>query len=166
MHEVEVMEKSNTYISILIQSLEKKIRVLDRIIEANKEQKEILSAEEMDTDRFEDNLTQKGELIDELNLLDDGFQEIFDRIKDELGNNRDAYRTEIKQMQELISRITEKTVTIRAEEERNRVAAQKQFDNMRSNIQTAKRSRQAANSYYSSMSKENYVDAQFMDKRK
>ena len=69
-------------------------------------------------------------------------------------------------MQKLISDITEKSVTIRAEEERNRAAAAKQFDNMRDNIQVAKRSRQAANVYYSNMSRVNTVDAQFMDKRK
>lgn len=160
------MDKGSTYITILIQSLEKKIRVLDKIIESNKDQKEILSQEEMDTDRFEANLDEKGRLIDELNLLDDGFQEIYERVKNELGDNRELYKEEIKRMQKLISDITEKSVTIRAEEERNRAAAAKQFDNMRDNIQVAKRSRQAANVYYSNMSRVNTVDAQFMDKRK
>ncbi len=160
------MDKGSTYIIILIQSLEKKVKVLDKIIESNKEQKEILSQEEMDTDRFEANLNEKGDLVDELNLLDDGFQDIYDRIKDELGTNREAYKEEIKQMQKLISEITEKSVTIRAEEERNRSLAAKQFDNMRGNISTAKRSRQAANTYYSNMSRVNTIDAQFMDKRK
>ena len=160
------MDKGSTYITILIQSLEKKVLVLDKIIESNKEQREILSQEEMDTDRFEANLDEKGRLIDELNLLDDGFQEIYNRVKDELGDNRELYKEEIKRMQKLISDITEKSVTIRAEEERNRAAAAKQFDNMRDNIQVAKRSRQAANVYYSNMSRVNTVDAQFMDKRK
>lgn len=160
------MEKGSTYITILIQSLEKKVAVLDKIIESNREQKEILSQEEMDTDRFEANLNEKGDLIDELNLLDDGFQEIYDRIKEELGTNRELYKEEIKRMQKLISDITEKSVTIRAEEERNRQLASRQFDNMRGNIQVAKRSRQAANTYYSSMSRVNTIDAQFMDKRK
>ncbi|MBR5337901.1 MAG: flagellar export chaperone FlgN [Lachnospiraceae bacterium] len=160
------MDKGSTYISILIQSLEKKIKVLDRIIENNKEQWEILSAEEMDTDRFESNLDEKGALIDELNLLDDGFQDIYDRIKDELSGNKEAYKEEIKQLQKLISDITEKSVSIRAEEEHNRKAAGKQFEKMRGGIQTAKRSRQAANVYYSNMSRVNMVDAQFMDKRK
>ena len=140
--------------------------MLDRIVEANKEQKDILSQEEMDTDRFEANLNEKGNLIDELNLLDDGFQEIYGRIKDVISTNRDAYKEEIKQMQKLISDITERSVTIRAEEERNRQLATKQFDSMRGNIGSAKRSRQAANSYYSNMSRVNMVDAQFMDKRK
>lgn len=161
-----MMEKGSTYITILIQSLEKKVLVLDKIIESNKEQREILSQEEMDTDRFEANLDEKGRLIDELNLLDDGFQEIYNRVKDELGDNRELYKEEIKRMQKLISDITEKSVTIQAEEERNRAAAAKQFDNMRDNILVAKRSRQAANVYYSNMSRVNTVDAQFMDKRK
>lgn len=160
------MDQGSTYITILIESLEKKVDVLDRIIEANREQKEILSQEEMDTDLFEANLNKKGDLIDELNLLDDGFQGIYDRIKDELGANKEQYKDEIKRMQALISAITERSVTIRAEEERNRSAASKQFDRMRGSIGSAQRSRQAANTYYSNMSKVNMVDAQFMDKRK
>lgn len=160
------MDQGSTYITILIESLEKKVDVLDRIIEANREQKEILSQEEMDTDLFEANLNKKGDLIDELNLLDDGFQGIYDRIKDELGANKEQYKDEIKRMQALISAITERSVTIRAEEERNKAAASKQFDRMRGSIGSAQRSRQAANTYYSNMSKVNMVDAQFMDKRK
>ena len=160
------MEKGSTYINILMQSLEKKITVLDKIIESNVEQKEILGETPMDTERFEANLTLKGNLIDELNLLDDGFNEIYGRIKEELNTNREAHRDEIKKMQELISAITERSVTIRAEEERNRAAAEKQFAGMKNEIQSSKRSSQAASVYYSNMSRVNMVDAQFMDKRK
>ncbi len=161
-----MMEKSSAYINILTHSLEKKITVLDKIIESNVEQKEILGQIPMDTERFEANLTYKGELIDELNLLDDGFNDIYERIRDELNSNREEYKEEIRRLQELISAITEKSVTIRAEEERNRAAAEKQFSGMKSEIQTSKRSSQAASKYYSSMSRVNMVDAQFMDKRK
>ncbi len=160
------MEKKNTYIDILIQSLEKKLIVLDKIIDMNLEQKGILAEHPLDTDALDKNLNLKGELIDELNLLDEGFEEVYERIKQELNLNRENYKDEIKLMQSLISKITEKSVTIRAEEERNRVAAEKQFSSMRNEVRHAKRSKSAATQYYSSMSKVNYVDAQFMDKRK
>ena len=132
----------------------------------DEEQKAILGEDPMDTDRFEANLNEKGSLIDELNLLDDGFKDIYERIREEITGNREFYKEEIKRMQELISAITERSVTVRAEEERNRAAAQKQFSGMRNELQSAKRSQQAANTYYSNMSRLNFVDAQFMDKRK
>ena len=160
------MEQGIVYIDILIQSLEKKIDVLDRIIAKNEEQKEILAMETMDEEAFLQNLSDKGDLIDELNLLDEGFEEVFNREKDELNGKREQYKDEITRMQELISAITDKSMTIRAGEERNRVAAQKQFEAMRGAVSHVKRSRNAATKYYSSMSNVNYVDAQFMDKRK
>lgn len=160
------MEKRNTYIDILIQSLEKKLVVLDKIIEMNIEQKGIWAEAELDTEALDANLQLKGELVDELNLLDEGFEEVYGRVKTELNENRENFKDEIKHMQELISKITEKSVTIKAEEERNRMAAEKKFSLMRNEMRHAKRSKSAATQYYSNMSKVNYVDAQFMDKRK
>ena len=160
------MESNRTYLGILIESLEKKAEVLDQIIAKNEEQKLMLNDDNMDEDDFTDNLKAKEELIEQLELLDDGFQEVYNRIKEELVSKKDAYADEIKRMQELISEITDKSMTIRAGEERNRQAAQRKFSLIRGEIHQAQRSRNAATKYYSSMSRVNYVDAQFMDKRK
>ena len=54
------MEKKNTYIDILIQSLEKKLIVLDKIIDMNLEQKGILAEHPLDTDALDKNLNLKG----------------------------------------------------------------------------------------------------------
>ena len=160
------MESNSTYLGILIESLEKKAEVLDQIIAKNEEQKLMLNDDNMDEDDFTDNLKAKEELIDQLELLDDGFQEVYNRIKEELVSKKDAYADEIKRMQELISEITDKSMTIRDAEERKRQAAQRKFSLIRGEIHQAQRSRNAATKYYSSMSRVNYVDAQFMDKRK
>ena len=68
--------QEESYIQILIQSLHQKVEALDSIIEKNKEQYEILSAEEADMDAFEENVKAKSEFIDKIVFLDDGFEEI------------------------------------------------------------------------------------------
>ena len=69
--------QENSYIQVLIQSLHQKVEALDSIIEKNKEQYEILSAEEADMDAFEKNIEEKSQYIDKIVFLDDGFEEIY-----------------------------------------------------------------------------------------
>ena len=99
--------QENSYIQVLIQSLHQKVEALDSIIEKNKEQYEILSAEEADMDAFEKNIEEKSQYIDKIVFLDDGFEEIYTRVKEELDGNRAAYTEEIQKMKDLISMITE-----------------------------------------------------------
>ena len=58
--------------------------------------------------------------IEQLELLDDGFQELFDRVKDDLKNHPDIYRDEIAQMQDYIRKLTSKSATIQVQEARNK----------------------------------------------
>ena len=98
--------QENSYIQVLIQSLHQKVEALDSIIEKNQEQYEILSAEEADMDAFEKNIDEKSQYIDKIVFLDDGFEEIYTRVKEELDGNRAAYTEEIQKMKDLISMIT------------------------------------------------------------
>ena len=82
--------QENSYIQVLIQSLHQKVEALDSIIEKNQEQYEILSAEEADMDAFEKNIDEKSQYIDKIVFLDDGFEEIYTRVKEELDGNRAA----------------------------------------------------------------------------
>lgn len=107
------MEKNNNYVNILMESLQKKIEILNEIIKLNEEQKAIITKEKLDMDRLDDNIRDKGELIDRLNMLDDGFQTVFERVQDELTTNREQYHDEILKMQSYIKKITEQSMTIK-----------------------------------------------------
>ena len=157
--------KSSTYIYIMIESLEKKIKVLDDILAANEVQSQILAEGDLDTDRFEENLKLKGDLIDELNKLDDGFQDLYDRIKEDVTENKAKYKEEIVTMQNLIRQITDKSVEIQNGEKKNKDAVIRHFTFMKDGIRKSKVNLSAASSYYKSMSKLNHVDSQFLDKR-
>lgn len=155
-----------SYIQVLIQSLHQKVEALDCIIEKNKEQYEILSAEEADMDAFEKNVSEKSEYIDKIVFLDDGFGEIYARVKEELNVNRVAHVEEIRQMKKLIADITERSMKIQAQEQRNKELASMQFSKAKKKIRQVKAGSKGAMQYYKNMQQLNFVDPQFMDKKK
>ena len=73
---------------IMIQSLEKKIQVLDAIIVYDDIQKEQLENPDLTTEESDDVVEKKSELIEQLNQLDSGFQKLYDRVKEELQGNK------------------------------------------------------------------------------
>lgn len=154
------------YLQIMIESLEKKIVVLEQVMELNTRQAEISSHQPMDMEAYDKTMDEKGELIDEINKLDDGFNATYELVKDEVQKNPEKYRNKVLEMQELIRVAVEKGVTIEAQEKRNRSALETVFRMKRTEIKQLKKSNTAALKYYKSMSKINEVDPQLMDKKK
>lgn len=154
------------YIAILQQSLEKKNRILDLIVEKNKEQRILFTDETLPPERLEENIKEKGDLVDQLNQLDDGFEQVYNRVREILNKEKEAYRDEIKKMQELIREITDKSATVQAQEQRNKELAVQKFASVKKEIRKARTSTKAASQYYKSMAKTNVVDSQFLDKKK
>ena len=156
----------NDYVNVMIQSLQKKVKVLDDIMEKNKEQQQILEQEELDGDAFEQNVQEKGNLIDQINFLDEGFEELYSRVKTVLETEKQAHKEDILLMKQLITEITEKSVTIQSEEVRNRRLVERRFSQERKKVKSMRNSSTVAKQYYTNMAKLNYVDAQFMEKKK
>ena len=151
--------QENSYIQVLIQSLHQKVEALDSIIEKNQEQYEILSAEEADMDAFEKNIDEKSQYIDKIVFLDDGFEEIYTRVKEELDGNRAAYTEEIQKMKE-------RSMKIQVQEQRNKELAGMQFSKARKKIRQVKAGNKAATQYYKNMQQMDAIPPQFLDKKK
>lgn len=158
------MEK--LYIHILVESLEKKIRILDGIISANQEQREGLEDPNLDPDDFDRTVEKKAEYIEELDQLDKGFEELFARVREELNTNREKYKAEIQTMQGLIRKITDKTLMIERQETQNKELMEKKFAAVRSQAREVRKSQKIVNQYYKSMMKNSMSDPQFMDNKK
>ena len=156
----------NDYVNVMIQSLQKKVKVLDDIMEKNKEQQQILEQEELDGDAFEQNVQEKGNPIDQINFLDEGFEELYSRVKTVLETEKQAHKEDILLMKQLITEITEKSVTIQSEEARNRRLVERRFSQERKKVKSMRNSSTVAKQYYNNMAKLNYVADQFMDKKK
>ena len=158
------MEQTEQYVNMMLDSLKKKDELLELIIGINKEQTDIES--EFDMDKFAASVETKQKYIDELNRLDSGFQALYDNIKEPLINEKTRYTVEISMMQEYIKLLSEKSILIQVQEEKNRLSIQAHFAKMKKEVKVAKQSMKAASDYYKSMSKTAYVDSQFMDKKK
>ena len=108
----------------------------------------------------------KANLVDQLNLLDSGFEKLFNRVRDALNNNRDLYTSEIRRMQELIKDITALLNTVQTQEVRNREEVTRKFASVREQVKGVRNSQKVVNQYYQNMMKRGNVAPQFFDNKK
>ena len=155
-----------SYINIMLESLEKKRGILDRIIELNRQQKLLLQDPNLQPEDFEKNMDNKSGFVEQLNLLDDGFEELFARVRDSLNENRQQYADEIKRMQELIKDITERTNTIQTQESRNKEEAGRKFADVRQQVKGVRNSQKVVHQYYRNMMQQKSYSAQVIDNKK
>lgn len=156
----------STYVDIMIQSLDKKIRVLEEIKKINTTQKELLEDEKGDADEFDKTVEQKATLIEQITQLDSGFDKLFERVKEELNTNKEAYADKIKMMQTLIRRITDLSMELQAQEARNKDLMTRKFVSIRERAKVVRTNTKAASQYYQNMMQLNVVEPQFMDNKK
>ncbi|NBH82562.1 hypothetical protein D7X88_06565 [bacterium C-53] len=145
------MAQKNSYILILLDSLRKKDEILRKLLQKTQEQTVILTEKEIDADAFEKSISEKDMLISQLTKLDEGFESVYARVRAELDESRADYAEEIREMQSLISSVTDKSVSIRAIEERNYKRAQEYFRVTRGKIHHARLTSRVADSYHTSM---------------
>jgi hypothetical protein len=153
-------------LDMLEESLQKKVEILTKIEEQNEKQRDVLNdAENVDEAAFDATVDAKSKLIDEINSLDDGFQSLFDRVKEEIGNHKEQYADQIQRMQKLIQEITGKSASIEASEHRNKRMAEKYFNTARESMNQSRNSSSAAFNYYQTMNNFKNIPPQFMDKK-
>jgi len=151
---------------MLEESLIKKIEIMSEIEAENEKQKDILSdPDNVDESAFDNTVNKKGELIDKLLAIDDGFQTLFDKVKEDVGANKEKYADQIRRMQELIREITSKSASIEAAEHRNKRLAEKYFDISRQKMNSNRQSSAVAFNYYRTMNKFKDIPPQFLDKK-
>ena len=138
-------------LTILSDSLDKKIEVLKRIQAFNDAQEKTFTESEPDMDSFDTALHEKEKLIQEILQLDQGFETLYERVKAELDENKDAYRDQIKELQAKITVITELSNAVQAKEARNKKLVENYFANQRMGIKQSRQRARAAYGYQQSM---------------
>lgn len=154
------------YLELLIQSLKKKLLLLNRITVLNQDQKEILQDENAEPDALDINVRDKDDLVRQIVALDAGFNEVYAHIKDLMERDHGAYETQLDEMRELIRRIMEKDASVRADEQRNYKLAQQKFADVKKQVREMKASQKMVNSYYQNMMRQKPGDAMFLDNKK
>ncbi len=157
---------TENYIQIMAESLEKKLEVLDRIIEVNKRQLECSTAYPFDVEVYDKIVDEKSALIDEIDRLDEGFTSTYELVREEVQTEPEKYRDSVLKLQELVRQAVEKGVSVEAQEKRNKAAMEAALSMKRQEIRKSRISTDAAMKYYNAVSKINNVDPQLMDKKK
>ncbi len=151
---------------MLIESQEKKLELLDRVIELDKEQEAIVTGDKPDMEALNANLTAKGALVDELNKLDEGFDSVYAKVREELINNKEAHKSEIGRLQELIRQIMDKTADIEAMEARSKINVETFLKRRKKELREGRNSIQAASVYSTNMRRAYDTSPFFVDNKK
>ena len=163
----EIGMENMDYVVMLRESLEKKADVLRVLNIRNKEQEAILKNPNSTPDDLEKNMNMKAELIERIVMLDDGFEQLFNRVKDIIEADRETYADEIRLMQDLIKKVTALTADVEASEYRNKEYAKTRFANIKKEAREIKKSSDVVSSYYKHMmSPQTTADPAFLDKKK
>lgn len=154
------------YLTLLEESLQKKIQVLEKIQAYNLRQQELFQKGNAQLDRFDEYVAEKGALIEELTALDNGFEILYARVAEELKDNREKYAQQIKNLQELVAKVTESGVTIEAQEARNKQLIENYFSKRQRELKNIRTSSKAAYDYYKNMNNTGQVTSQYLDRKK
>lgn len=157
---------NQTYIKILYDTLIKKNRILEDIMQLTVQQENILAESSLDFEKFDECISQKEVLIDQINQLDDGFETLYERVKEEFSLLIEKNESLIKSIQELIKDIVSKSTRLQVLENKNKLALDLFLTNQKQEVRTIKKNNKMATSYYGNMSGQNLNNSFFFDKKK
>ena len=152
-------------LTILSESLDKKLQILNEIQEYNRRQEQSFLEETANLENFDAAIDEKGRLIEQLNKLDEGFEIVYEKLADELSGNREKYKVQIRELQDKIRQVTELGTSIQVQEQRNQKLVEQYFARERDKIRQERINSKAAYDYYKRMNGSAYTDPQFMDSR-
>lgn len=156
----------NNYLQILEDSLKKKLAILEQIEEKSQEQALMLRDSDVSLQQIDENMDAKARLIEELEPLDNGFEGLYEKIREELLPQKEQYREEIQRLQKLIAQVTEKSASIQALEARNKAEIESVFSREKKKLQSSRNALSVASNYYQNMNKVKNVEPQFLDRKK
>ncbi|MEG1457936.1 MAG: hypothetical protein RSJ40_01390, partial [Acetivibrio sp.] len=125
-----------------------------------------IEKETIESEEFENIIRQKDELLIELDKADDGFEIIFDKVKQELSEHGSQYPEEIEKLQKLIQKITDKSVKLQGMEQRNSRNMEQVLNKKKTEIKEFHVNHRTVSSYYKNMANQYDGKSFFMDRKK
>lgn len=160
------MNDKNSYINILLDALQQKKHALIEIKSITEKQSQIVKQDNFSFEDLDKTIEKKDEYIKKINIIDDGFDTTYDRIRQELMNNKDKYKDSIIKLKTLITDIAELGVEIQVIEQRNKNSLDIIFSQKKNKVKTFKKSKAMVSNYYKNMNNAHTNQAYFMDKKK
>lgn len=164
--DLENHNTKETYVLLMCETLRKKLDVLNQLMLLTKQQEQLISGDQFDEDQFDQIITSKEEQLETLAKLDNGFERIYDSMKEELNLNKDLYKSKISEIQKYITDITDLSINLQALEKRNKTKIELLFTTKRKEIRTSRMNGQTATNYYKTMAKQHETQAYFYDEKK
>ena len=142
---------NRTYVDMMVDVLQRKRTILERLLVDTREQEKLLRDEKMDVDAFNALVDNKGTQIDQLNEIDEGFDALFQRVKSEIVSHCEEYRSQIEELQKLITELSSLGVSIQALEQQNSQRFKAFLARERQGIRDFHVNNRTASAYYQNM---------------
>ena len=128
-------------------------------------QQTIIESEGFDEDEFLKTISLKEEHIQSLFELDKGFEMVYDRIREELNENRKEYAPQITSLKELVTKVTDLSVKLQALETRNKSKLEALLAKKRRSIKNSRLSNETVTNYYKNLANKSESQSYFYDKK-
>ncbi|MCI8306455.1 MAG: hypothetical protein HFH14_00255 [Lachnospiraceae bacterium] len=160
------MDDNKTYIVILRDSLVNKNRVLDDIIELTERQYELVKSDNVEAEDFDYLIEEKGKNLAMLSMIDDGFDGVYTRVRDELQANPGKYGEMISEIRNLIEQTIAKGAKIETLEHRNKEHIEAFIEKKKNEVKEYKARQNTAKHYTMNMgNRHKDGSSYFMDKK-
>lgn len=163
---MEQKEQIEVQLDMLEKCLACKLEILQKIYAATREQEAILDTDPFLEETFAATLERKEGMITLLRKYDQGFEQIFDKIKEPVTAQKEKYRERIQKMQQLIAAVTDQGVKIQALEQQNKLKLDLYLNGRKQEIKKFHVSSRTVSNYYKTMSAARQGEAYFMDKKR
>lgn len=160
------MNLQTTYLRILQDTLNKKQKVLEEIYNVTRRQEALLKNVSVQTESLDSCMDQKSDCLERLNELDDGFEMLYAKVREELKASPEHHKEEIAKLKQSVNKVMELSISIQALEQRNRMSMERYFLRHRKNIQNYRSGQKRVGSYYNTMTGFNPNQSFFLDKKK
>lgn len=153
-------------LQLLKEVLEKKEKILQQILDKSIVQLELAGADSLDAEQFDGLVDDKTELLAEMERLDEGFDSIYQHIREELPVQKEQHKTEIAVLQALIKNTVDLGAQIHATEARTKDKLSVSLIKSKRELAQKKTSMKKVSDYYKTSNNLKYVDSFFLDQKK
>jgi len=160
------MDNNRAYIIILRDSLLNKKKILCDLIEYTEKQAELIKKGDLEAEEFEKLLDEKGKSIAMLNMVDDGFESVYSRVRDEIKSEPDKYKDILQEIQKLIEETVSLGAKVETLEHRNKDLIEDFIAGKRTEIKDYRARKQTMKSYTQTLPNQHVQGSSyFLDKK-
>lgn len=153
-------------LKLLEENLVKKKALLECLIGLFDTQNDFLNAPDMELEKFDECMDKQDELLQDVLVLEEETELLYKNLCTQALLPDGPYAEQIRNIQMLISDITEEVNSLQKKERINKQKLEVYFETQRRLIGSDRRSSKAALDYYKSMNRTNVIPPQFMDHKK